>query len=95
MPEVPLGCWPVQVMNQHPFFCHRCALLLAFTGIMETEIQRLKERKKRKVERRINQSHCKKKIWQQIKIFTKELQNNEHALKAKGRRGRTADGELW
>lgn len=25
----------------------------------------------------------------------KELQKNEHALKAKGRSGRTADGELW
>lgn len=62
----------------------------------------------KKVERGINQSHCKAegrgKKWQQIKnILPKNYEKREHALKAKKKKGgfvggalhRTADGELW
>lgn len=63
MPEVLLGCWPVQVMNQHPFFF--LPQMCAFVGIRrdygDGDSKAQTEKKERKVERRINQSRRKKK----------------------------------
>lgn len=91
-------------MSQHPFPATNVQYspLLAFMWIIETERERgwgvvkmvFKGREK-KVERGINQSHGEKMAANKNIYKQKELQKKKHALKAKGRSGRTADGELW
>lgn len=93
-------------MSQHPFPATNVQYspLLAFMWIIETERKGgwgvvkmvFKGGGGKKVERGINQSRGEKKMAANKNIYKqKELQKNEHALKAKGRSGRTADGELW